>query len=79
MPRKLSAVDPEDTRRQYKIVDRRTMADVGDDDSLILSASEESGNCLLRYSNWAVQEHNLGPEGLRITPKSTGGDRCQRH
>ncbi len=63
LPRKLTAVHPENERRQYKIVRRDTMADVP---GLILSASVETGLCLLRDSRGASQEFNFGPDGLRI-------------
>lgn len=63
LPRKLTAVDAESERRRYKIVRRDTMADVP---GLILSASVETGLCLLRGSNGASQEFNFGPDGLRI-------------
>jgi hypothetical protein len=65
LPRKLTAVDPENERRRYKIVRRDTMEDVP---GLILSASIETGLCLLRLSSGASQEFNFGPEGLRIVP-----------
>jgi hypothetical protein len=63
LPQKLTAVDPESDRRRYKIVRRDTMEDVP---GLILSASVETGLCLLRLSNGASQEFNFGPNGLRI-------------
>ncbi|MGH7030001.1 MAG: hypothetical protein ACREEZ_06205 [Stellaceae bacterium] len=63
LPRKLTAFDPESERRRYKIVRCDTMADVP---GLILSASIETGLCLLRQSNGASQEFNFGPDGLRI-------------
>lgn len=63
LPRKLTAVDPESERRRYKIVRRDTMADVP---GLILSASVETGLCLMRDANGANQEFNFGPDGLRI-------------
>lgn len=65
LPRKLTAVDPENERRRYKIVRRDTMEDVP---GLILSASIKTGLCLLRLSSGASQEFNFGPEGLRIVP-----------
>lgn len=63
LPRKLAAIDPESERRRYKIVRRDRMTDVP---GLILSASVETGLCLLRLSSGANQEFNFGPEGLRI-------------
>jgi hypothetical protein len=63
LPRKLTAVDPESERRRYKIVRCDTMADVP---GLILSASVETGLCLMRSSNGASQEFSFGPDGLRI-------------
>jgi hypothetical protein len=63
LPRKLTAVDPESERRRYKIVRRDTMADVP---GLILSASVETGLCLIRDTNGASQEYNFGPDGLCI-------------
>ena len=65
LPTKLTAVDPETERRRYKVVRRDTMEDVAPG-SLILSASVESGLCLLRLGNGASQEFNFGPNGLRI-------------
>ena len=65
LPIKLTAVDPESERRRYKIVRTDTMGDVAPG-SLILSASVESGLCLLRQPNGASQEFNFGPNGLRI-------------
>lgn len=63
LPRKLTAVDPENERRRYKIVRCDTMEDIP---GLILSASVETGLCLVRLANGASQEFNFGPEGLRI-------------
>jgi hypothetical protein len=63
LPRKLTAIDPESDRRRYKIVRCDTMEDVP---GLILSASVESGLCLLRLANGESQEFNFGPNGLRI-------------
>jgi hypothetical protein len=63
LPRKLTAVDPETERRRYKVVRCDTMADVP---GLILSASVETGLCLMRSTNGASQEFNFGPDGLRI-------------
>ena len=59
----MSAADPESDRRRYKIVRRDTMADVP---GLILSASVETGLCLMRLSSGANREFDFGPEGLRI-------------
>jgi hypothetical protein len=67
LPRKLTAVDPEAERRRYKIVRRDTFDDVP---GLILSASVDTGLCLLRLANGASQEHNFGPDGLRIVAAS---------
>ena len=63
LPRRLTAVDSESERRRYKIVRCDTLADVP---GLILSASVETGLCLLRQSNGVSQEFNFGPDGLRI-------------
>lgn len=63
LPEKLTAADPESDRRRYKIVRRDTMFDVP---GLILSASVETGLCLLRLANGASQEYAFGPNGLRI-------------
>jgi hypothetical protein len=63
LPRKLTAVDPESERRRYKIVRCDTLADVP---GLILSASVETGLCLVRQANGTSQEFNFGPDGLRI-------------
>jgi hypothetical protein len=63
LPRRLTVVAPEEVRRGYKIVRRDTMADVP---GLILSASAESGLCLLLSSAGVSQEFNFGPEGLII-------------
>lgn len=67
LPRKLTAVDPEEERRRYKIVRRDTYEDVP---GLILSANVDTGLCLLRLSNGTSQEHNFGPDGLRIVAAS---------
>ena len=63
LPRKLTAVDPENERARYKIVRRDTLEDVP---GLILSANVETGLCLLRQLNGTSQEFNFGPDGLRI-------------
>jgi hypothetical protein len=63
LPTKLTAVDPESERALYKVVRRDTMADVP---GLILSASEETGLCLLRLATGEAQEYNFGPGGIRI-------------
>ena len=63
LPRKLTAVDSETERRRYKVVRCDTMADVP---GLILSASVETGLCLMRSTTGASQEFNFGPDGLRI-------------
>jgi hypothetical protein len=63
LPEKLTALDPESIRRRYKIVRRDLLTDVP---GLILSASVETGLCLLRDASGASQEHNFGPDGLRI-------------
>jgi hypothetical protein len=62
-PHKLSAHDPESERARYKIVRRDTFDDVP---GLILSASVETGLCLLRNANGASQEYNFGPGGCSI-------------
>lgn len=67
LPRKLAATDPESERQRYKIVRRDLMADVP---GLILSASVETGLCLLRKSDGSSQEFNFGPDGLAIVPAS---------
>lgn len=63
LPTKLTAVDPEEERRRYKIVRRDTYQEMP---GLILSANIDTGLCLLRLSNGASEEHNFGPDGLRI-------------
>lgn len=63
LPRKLTAIDPESERRRYKIVRRDRMTDVP---GLILSASVETGLCLLRLSSGVNREFDFGPEGLSI-------------
>jgi hypothetical protein len=63
LPQKLTAIDSEEERARYKIVRRDTMADVP---GLILSASVETGLCLLRKSTGEAQEYNFGPSGLCI-------------
>jgi hypothetical protein len=63
LPRQLTAVDPENERRRYKIVRRDTMEDVP---GLILSANVETGLCLVRLSSGANREFDFGSEGLRI-------------
>ncbi len=63
LPMRLSAVDPEIDRRRYKIVRTDTMEDVP---GLILSASVETGLCILRSPAGASEEFNFGPYGLRI-------------
>ena len=65
LPLRLTAADPESERARYKIVRRDLMQDVP---GLILSASVESGLCLLRQPDGASQEFNFGPDGLRIVP-----------
>jgi hypothetical protein len=63
LPQKLTALDPESERARYKIVRRDTMDDVP---GLILSASVETGLCLLRKTTGEAQEYNFGPSGLVI-------------
>lgn len=64
LPQKLTAVDSEEERARFKIVRRDTMADVP---GLILSASVETGLCLLRNPKTeASQEYNFGQSGLCI-------------
>ncbi len=63
LPTKLTAGDPKGERRRYKIVRRDTFDDVP---GLILSASQETGLCLLALANGTKQEFNFGPDGLRI-------------
>jgi hypothetical protein len=63
LPTKLTAADPESERRRYKIVRCDTLADVP---GLILSASVETGLCLLRRAGGTSQEFNFGPNGLHI-------------
>lgn len=65
LPTKLTAVDPEEIRMRYKIVRRDTFQDVP---GLILSASAETGICVLRDAHGAAAERNFGPDGLRIVP-----------
>jgi hypothetical protein len=60
---KLTAVDPESERARYKIIRRDTMDDVP---GLILSASEETGLCLMRIHTGESKEYSFGPSGLRI-------------
>ena len=70
LPHSFSAADPEADRARYKIVRRDTMADVP---GLILSASVETGLCLLRLDppqgKGDAQEFNFGPHGLSIVMK----------
>lgn len=61
--RKLTAADPEEERALYKIVRRDTFDDVP---GFIVSASVDTGLCLLRAVNGIIQEFNFGPDGLRI-------------
>lgn len=64
---KLSAFDSEEMRARYKIVRRDRLTDVP---GLILSASEETGLCLVRTSlAGGSQEYNFGLGGLRIVPR----------
>jgi hypothetical protein len=67
LPLRLTAADPESERARYKIVRRDLMQDVP---GLILSASVESGLCLLRLVSGESQEFNFGPDGLRIVAAS---------
>lgn len=63
LPERLTAVDPESDRRRYKIIRTDTMQDVP---GLILSASVETGICMVRNAVGESVEHNFGPRGLRI-------------
>jgi hypothetical protein len=63
LPDKLTAVDPESERRRYKVVRLDTHQDVP---GLILSASVETGLCMMRADSGEAQEYNFGPYGLRI-------------
>jgi hypothetical protein len=69
LPYRLTADIPETERARYVIVRLDTLAEVP---GLILSASQETGLCLLRLPNGASQEFNFGPEGLRITRARRG-------
>lgn len=62
---RLAATDPESERALYKIVRRDTMVDVP---GLILSASVETGLCLLRNADGSSTEYNFKPGGLAIVP-----------
>jgi hypothetical protein len=62
-PHKLTAHDPESEREKYKIVRRDTFDDVP---GLILSASVETGLCLLRLASGESHEYNFGPGGFSI-------------
>ncbi|MBV8118364.1 MAG: hypothetical protein JO081_00305 [Alphaproteobacteria bacterium] len=63
LPQKLTAVDPESDRRRYKVVRLDTHQDVP---GLILSASVETGTCMMRAGSGEAKEYNFGPYGLRI-------------
>jgi hypothetical protein len=65
LPRVLTSVDPESERAKYKIVRADSMTDVSPD-SLILSASVESGLCLLRHLSGTTQEFAFNENGLII-------------
>lgn len=65
LPYRLTAVDPESERANYVIV-RRDFVNPCVVEGLILSASQETGQCLLRLPDGTAQEFNFGPEGLRI-------------
>jgi hypothetical protein len=63
LPYRLTADIPETERARYVIVRLDTLAEVP---GLILSASQETGLCLLRLASGEAQEYNFGAEGLRI-------------
>lgn len=67
LPIKLTAADPEEERARWKIVRCDTLADVP---GFIVSASVDTGLCLLRQSNGTSQEHDFRPGGLRIVSAS---------
>ncbi len=66
LPMRLTPVDPEVHRRRYKIVRTDTMQDLP---GLILSASVETGLCMVRNAAGDSIEHNFGPFGLRIVTR----------
>jgi hypothetical protein len=63
LPQELTATDANSERARYKVVRRDTMDDVP---GFILRASVETGLCLLQDACGTSQEHNFGPDGLRI-------------
>jgi hypothetical protein len=63
LPTKLTAADAESERRRYKVVRLDTHDDVP---GLILSASIETGLCMMRADSGEAKEYNFGPYGLRI-------------
>jgi hypothetical protein len=72
LPIKLTAADPENERRRYKIVRADMLTDVGPPEALILSASVETGECEL---GWTVngepkqEKFYLLADGLRIVTR----------
>lgn len=66
LPLVFTAADPESTRARYKIVRLDSGADVP---GLILSASVDSGLCLLRNAAGESAEHSFGVNGLRIVTR----------
>ena len=66
LPTTLTAADPETARRRYKIVRLDTHQDVP---GLILSASVETGLCMMRAASGEAREHSFGPYGLRIVTR----------
>lgn len=63
LPSRLSAADPESERARYKIVRRDTFTDVP---GLILGASVETGECIMRGTDNAAKPYSFGPGGLSI-------------
>jgi hypothetical protein len=69
LPTTLTAADPESERRRYKVVRLDTHQDVP---GLILSASVETGLCMMRPDSGEAKEYNFGPYGFRIVPRPRG-------
>ena len=63
LPYKLTPETPESERARYKVVRRCDFTELP---GLILTASIETGNCMMRLPNGAAQEFICGPDAIRI-------------
>jgi hypothetical protein len=70
IPTHLTVDTPREERNKYKIVDIRTMKDVGPKGALIESADTVLGRCVLKYKicgdSFEERVYELGPHNMII-------------